>query len=47
MQDRTLSDAVEAYAGQPGKLDGVSPEQRVATQIGEVKSRGVVFAVDA
>jgi hypothetical protein len=35
MQDQTLSDAMKAYVGQAAKLDDVSPEQRVATQIGE------------
>jgi hypothetical protein len=35
MHDRTLSDAMAAYVGQPGRLDVVTPEERVAVRIGE------------
>jgi hypothetical protein len=47
MHDRTLSEAIAAYVGQPGTLDGVGPEERVAVRIGEEAASDVLPKVRA
>jgi hypothetical protein len=35
VEDRPLSEAMMAYVGEPGKLDPLPPEERVASRVGK------------